>query len=324
MSDNTLILGIIKQILGQPKTSNDNKGQYGFDCPVCSAEKGLFEGDGKGNLEVNINKGIYHCWVCGETHGTKGTLRRFFKYFANKQQIKKLKLLGVDVDNIKYKKKKDMGTNNEVVLPDHFIEFSKSNSKSLQHKEAWNYLKWRGITQDIIEKYNIGYTTGGKYGGRIIIPSYDRQNKLNYWVGRSYTRQKPKYMNPDADKEKIIFNECCLNWDSDVYLVEGPFDHIVVHNSIPMLGKKISDKLMLEILNKSTANIIILLDGGEAEWGDTKKLYSKLNVGKLHGRIKAVKLKEGLDISEINEKEGRDGVIKVMKSASQIPENVLF
>ena len=321
MSDGNLLLGIVKQILGDPIKSNPNRGQYGFDCPICSAEKDMPDGDGKGNLEVNIEKGIYHCWVCGETHGTKGTLRKFFRYFANKQQLKKLKLLGVDVENIDYQKK--VVKENEIVLPEHFNLFTESNPKSIPYKEAFNYLKRRGITQDIIKKYKIGYTTGGRYVGRIIIPSYDKEGELNYWVGRSYTKQKPKYLNPDADKEKIIFNECCLNWDSDIYLVEGPFDHIVVHNSIPMLGKNISDKLMLEILKKATANIIILLDGGEEEWKETKMIYSKLDVGKLHGRVKAIKLDEGLDVSEINEKRGRQGVIDVMRSASPIKNSLV-
>ena len=51
----------------------------------------------------------------------------------------------------------------------------------------------------------MGYTTDGKYGGRIILPSYDKEDKLNYWVGRTYNNQKPKYLNPDSDKEEVIF-----------------------------------------------------------------------------------------------------------------------
>jgi hypothetical protein len=33
-----------------------NTGQIAFDCPVCSGEKGLIDGDGKGNLEINYNR----------------------------------------------------------------------------------------------------------------------------------------------------------------------------------------------------------------------------------------------------------------------------
>ena len=139
--------------------------------------------------------------------------------------------------------KKSKNVIEDLTLPTHYLNLQESNPNSLLYKQAWNYLtKSRGLTKDIIDKYKIGYTVGGKYDSRIIIPSYDINDELNYWVGRTYVNQKPKYLNPDSDKEVIIFNECCLNWDSDIYLVEGPFDHIVVHNSVPLLGKKISNQ----------------------------------------------------------------------------------
>jgi len=323
MKDNTLLFGILKDVLGRPKRRNNTKQQYAFDCPVCSAEKGEYDGDGKGNLEVNLNEGIYHCWACGEINDTKGTLNKLFKNFATKQQIKKLKLIGYDIDYFKSKRKtKEKNIIEDLILPDSFIEFKDSNPKSLLHKQAWNYLvKQRKLTEEIIHKHKIGYTKSGKYSSRIILPSYDVNDELNYWVGRTYVNEKPKYLNPDSDKEEIIFNECCLNWDSDIYLVEGPFDHIVIHNSIPLLGKKISDKLMNLIYHKTTANVIILMDSDA--WKDAKNLYSKLNVGKLFGRIKIIKLEEGYDIAKVHEDFGRKGVINVMKSAYKLKESEL-
>jgi hypothetical protein len=140
-------------------------------------------------------------------------------------------------------------------------------------------------------------------------------------VTRTYVNAKPKYLNPDSDKEQIIFNECCLNWDSDIYLVEGPFDHLVVHNSIPILGKKISDKLMHSLFHKASANIIILLDSDAMS--DAKNHYAKLNVGKLFGRIKIIELEEGYDIAKIHEDFGREGVINVMRNSFKLKESRL-
>lgn len=312
-----LLFGVISDMFGTIRTKNMSKGQYAVNCPVCSVEKSMYDGDGKFNLEINLQDGLYNCWSCGQTHGTHGSLKKLFRKFANKQQLETLKKLGYDFSQIKVGKKVK-NVIEDLTLPETFIEFKDSNPKSLEHKQAWNYLKKRGITEDIITKYKIGYTTGGPYTNRIILPSYDITGKLNYWVGRTYIDQKPKYLNPDSDKEEIIFNECCLNWDSTIYIVEGPFDHIVVYNSIPILGKKISDKLMHMLLNRSTSDIVLLLDGDA--WRDTKELYTKLNVGKLHGRIKVVKLKEKYDISKINEDFGREGVIEAMKSAHPLKE----
>ena len=321
MVENSLIYGIILDVLGKPKKTNVSKQQYSFDCPVCSAEKGEYEGDGKGNLEVNLSEGVYNCWACGEVNGTKGSLKKLFRSFANKQQVKKLKMIGYTLDDFK-SKVKDANVIEDLTLPKGFISFEEGNPKSLLYKQAWNYLtKERKIKKEIIQKYKMGYVSGGQYDSRVVIPSYDINNELNYWVTRTYVNAKPKYLNPDSDKEILIFNECCIDWDSDVYLVEGPFDHIVVHNSVPLLGKKISDKLMHSLFHKTNGNVIILLD--DDAWEDAKKHYAKLNVGKLFGRIRIVKMKEGYDIAKIHEDFGREGVIECMKSGIILKESEL-
>ena len=321
MSENRLIYGILIDVLGKPKKRNITKQQYSFDCPTCSAEKGEYDGDGKGNLEVNLREGVYNCWSCGEVNGTKGSLKKLFKTFATTQQIKKLKLVGYDLNYLKNSKIEE-NVIEDLKLPKHYINFKESNPKSLLHKQAWNYLvKDRKLTEDIITKFKIGYSVGGKYDSRVIIPSYDKNNELNYFVTRTYVNARPKYLNPESDKEQIIFNEHSLNWDSDIYLVEGPFDHVVTHNSIPILGKKISDKLMNLLFNKSKANVIILLDSDA--WNDAKKHYSKLNVGKLFDRIKIIKIREDYDIAKIHEDFGREGVIEVMRSAYKLKESEL-
>jgi len=321
MAENRLIYGILIDVLGKPKKRNEGKQQFAFDCPTCSAEKGDDNGDGKGNLEVNLAEGVYHCWACGERNGTRGGLKKLFKSFANKSQIRKLKMIGYDLSSFKAKIK-DANVIEDLDLPKNYISFKEGNPKSILFKQAWNYLtKQRKLSEKTINKFKMGFVSGGQYDSRVVIPSYDINDKLNYWVTRTYINSRPKYLNPDSDKEQIIFNECCLNWDSDIYLVEGPFDHLVVHNSIPILGKKISDKLMNSLFNKSSANVIILLDSDA--WFDAKKHYSKLNVGKLFDRIKIIKMKEDYDIAKIHEDFGRQGVVDVMKSAYKLKESEL-
>jgi len=321
MVENRLIYGILTDVLGKPKRKHESKQQYAFDCPTCSAEKGEYDGDGKGNLEVNLAEGVYHCWACGETHGTRGGLKKLFRTFATREQVKKLKMIGYDLSDFKAKVK-ETNVIEDLTLPKGFISFEEGNPKSILYKQAWNYLtKERKLSPETILKFKMGYVSGGKYDSRVVIPSYDIKDELNYWVTRTYVNAKPKYLNPDSDKEQIIFNECCLNWDSDIYLVEGPFDHLVVHNSIPILGKKISDKLMHSLFHKASANIIILLDSDAID--DAKNHYAKLNVGKLFGRIKIIELEEGYDIAKIHEDFGREGVIQAMKSVRNIKESQL-
>jgi hypothetical protein len=35
MAEQSLLYGIIQDILGRPKKTNQNKQQYSFDCPTC-------------------------------------------------------------------------------------------------------------------------------------------------------------------------------------------------------------------------------------------------------------------------------------------------
>ena len=321
MAENRLIYGILTDVLGRPKRKHEAKQQYAFDCPTCSAEKGEYDGDGKGNLEVNLAEGVYHCWACGETHGTRGGLKKLFRTFATREQVKKLKMIGYDLSDFKARVK-ESNVIEDLILPKGFISFEEGNPKSILYKQAWNYLtKERKLSPETILKFKMGYVSGGQYDSRVVVPSYDIKDELNYWVTRTYVNAKPKYLNPDSDKEQIIFNECCLNWDSDIYLVEGPFDHLVVHNSIPILGKKISDKLMHSLFHKASANIIILLDSDAMS--DAKNHYAKLNVGKLFGRIKIIELEEGYDIAKIHEDFGREGVINVMRNSFKLKESRL-
>ena len=192
MAENRLIYGILIGVLGKPKKRNESKQQYAFDCPTCSAEKGEYDGDGKGNLEVNLAEGVYHCWACGEINGTKGGLKKLFRKFATKEQVKKLKMIGYSLDDFKSKVKKS-NVIEDLSLPKNFIDFDDGNPKSLIYKQAWNYLiKERKLSEEIIKKFKMGFASGGQYDSRVIIPSYDINGELNYWVTRTYVNAKTK------------------------------------------------------------------------------------------------------------------------------------
>ncbi len=294
------VLDILEDIFGDYKFHNDYRGQISFDCPVCSHEiKGLDDGDGKGNLEVNYQQEVYKCWVCAETHETHGSLYKLIKKFGNPKQLKKFLLLRPEHDEDNKPKR----TYKKVKLPNEFIEFSKvSNGLKLTpyFKQAWNYVKKRNITDEMLQKYRIGFCYEGKYANRIIIPSFDDNGEINYFIARSYlTRTKKKYDNPEAPKEIIIWNEHLINWTETIYLVEGAFDSIFLPNSIALLGKFVSTELFKKLYEKAK-KIVIVLDGDA--WGDTEKLYHKLNCGKLMGKIWVVRLPIDKDIADLQGK----------------------
>jgi len=311
-----LIVEILEGILGEPKNHYENKGQISFDCPVCSHEiKGLDKGDGKGNLEVNYGYHVYKCWACSETHETQGTIYKLIRNYGSKSDLKKYRLVNPNIELKKKEKKEIKG------LPKDFIPLSEE-CNSIEYKKALEYLTKRNIDTDTIEKYNIGYCEKGDYSNRVLFPSYDIHNDVNYYLGRSYEKYtKLKYKNPEIPKTEIIFNEGKVNWDSNIFIVEGLFDHIVVPNSIPMLGKVMSDDLFSKLVSKAECKVIILLDSDA--YTDAIKLYKKLNSTKLIGRVFIIKLPKGYDISDVNQKLGKKGVVNVLSTAKKIKESLL-
>ena len=182
-----IVIELLREVLGQEKAHYDLKCQITFDCPVCSYEvKGLDNGDGKGNLEINYCRHIYKCWSCSETHGTQGPLGKLLDRFGTKQIKKTYELLKPEDQQYVAKRL-------QVKLPVGYKKFSDSNPRYIPHAEAMRYLKQRGITEEIIEKFDMGYTTEGDFAFRIIIPSFDSEAELNYFVARTWLPNKIKY-----------------------------------------------------------------------------------------------------------------------------------
>ncbi len=289
------IVELLENILGNYKLHNQGKGQISFDCPVCSHEiKGLDEGDGKGNLEINYRIGVYKCWSCGESHETHGNLYKLIKRYGTKKQLQFYELMMPEETEFQQKVTKI------ATLPKEFISFSSASAGlKMTHyfKQAYNYLLRRNVTDEMIAKYNIGFAHQGLFENRIIIPSYSSDRRLNYFIARSYLpNTKMKYKNPDVPKETIIFNEHLIDWDKPIYLVEGAFDSIFVNNSIAMLGKVMGEFLYSKLYEKAK-EIVIVLDGDA--WRDAEKLFHKLNTGKLFGKVWAVKMPDEKDIADL-------------------------
>lgn len=324
---------ILSRFLGKPYREITDDGQLQFGCPRCIENYGEKERD-KHNLEVNVRLGRFNCWKCSsvsdEMHGSIYKLIKMYgtedilkEYYDAIRDFKNSKLYEVHFKKDEFNVETDFIFDTSLQLPDLYRKFDSSSDNP---KYALEYLSKRGIGWDLIDYYNIGYTTYDKkqykISTRIIIPSYDSYGQLNYWTGRDYSGRKfmQKYMNPKVERKDIIFNEDKVQWDADITLVEGPFDHIVVPNSIPLLGKSIKTDFALynKLMTKANANVNIFLDGDAFQ--DVKKIYSLLNQGKLYGKIRYIPVSEKLDPSEIYQWLGAKGIIQHLKNAQQISD----
>jgi DNA primase len=286
MDENDALIELLENILGDHGLHYPNRGQISFNCPVCDDERNKY------NLEVNYFNNVYKCWSCGDSEGTHGSLGKLFDKYGNKKNKKLYNILKPETVKVKEKKLPKLR------LPEGYKKFSEVSRVYPVRRQAMNYLISRGITDEMVEKYQIGFCDTGDHNGRIIIPSYNKKNELNYYISRSWDpNSRYKYKNPIAPKDEIIFWENIIDWNKDIYLVEGVFDGLFLPNSIPMLGKHMSQLLFEEIYNNAKGDIVICLDADA--WSNSSKLYHELNGGSLYDRIKIIKLIGDKDVCDL-------------------------
>ena len=130
------------------------------------------------------------------------------------------------------------------------------------YRNALHYaLNVRRLTPLDVLRYQVGYCEEGPYAGMIIIPSYNEDNSINYYVGRSYySNAQIKHKNPPVSKDVIGF-ENQINWNEPIIIVEGAFDAIATkRNAIPLFGKKILSNLRSKILTSKVQKLYLALD----------------------------------------------------------------
>ena len=206
----------------------------------------------KPKLQINISSQKWHCWVSNS--GGHSLYSLFKKVNADSRYFSELK------DLVFISTKKDEVESKVIVsLPIEYKPLWKS-SKSLFYKHALKFLKKRGITKIDLQKYKLGFCDDGIYGNRVIIPSYDENGILNYFVGRSFMGGGMKYKNPNVSRDIVSF-DWFIAWSYPIVLCEGVFDAISIRtNAIPMLSKKPSNSLLRKIFEKQVKTIYIALD----------------------------------------------------------------
>jgi len=238
-------LDVLKGFLNLSHISRD---ECLFYCPYCEHHKP--------KMSVNLDKNVYKCWVCD----TKGNnIWRLVRKFGDSSDKRKWRSFEDEVDITDSVYEKIFGTVKEeeekIELPQEFVSLTNRNLL-VGGKRAKKYLLNRGLTDRDIARWKIGYCASGEYRNRVIIPSFNKGGKLNYFVGRSHSDDWMKYKNPMVSRD-IIFNELNVDWKERVCLVEGIFDAVKAGtNSIPLLGSTLNERSKL--FQKITENDTIV------------------------------------------------------------------
>lgn len=223
-------------------------------CPQCNPTNAS-----KKKLVIRVADDLTHCWVCG--FSSKTLLPLLVKY-STRELVSEYKSRF-----LKYKpSEEDLKEEEEIIcLPNDFRLLSLlMDSSDPDIKRCISYLKSRGLTDKEIWRFKIGYSEDSMYKGRVIVPSFDSDGKLNFTVARKISDQQygVKYINSRAKKTEIIFNELTIDWNKELTIVEGPFDLFKVNeNATCLLGSELNEnsKLFNKILENQT-KILLCLD----------------------------------------------------------------
>tara|TARA_R110002051_G_scaffold244669_1_gene304581 strand:- start:43 stop:960 length:918 start_codon:yes stop_codon:yes gene_type:complete len=272
-----LVISLLDKILSSRGRSLHKQNEYMWWSPFVQHHKP--------KLQVNIQTGKWHCWVSNQ--GGHNLFQLLKQVGADRSAYKELSEIVGSTYYTSDKKVKDK----TLTLPKEVKYFDEGDSVFKRH--AIGFLKSRDITNQLIIRYNIGYCTEGIYQNRIIIPSYDSDGKLNYFIGRDFYSGGMKYKNPPISKDIIGF-DLYTNWNEPIVLCEGVFDAIAIRrNAIPLFGKTILPKLYKKIIEKQVKHIIISLD--DDAFKDSLKMINQFMDEGI--RVSFVKLK-GKDPSD--------------------------
>ena len=168
----------------------------------------------KPKLQVNIQTGKWHCWVSNQ--GGHNLFQLLKQVGAPRELFKELSdSIGGTYYTSDKKDKKDI----VLSLPKEAKPLWNSDD-SVQKLHALKFVYERGLDMSDILRYNLHYCLNGVYQNRIIIPSYDSDGILNYFVGRDFYKSTMKYKNPPIQKDIIGF-DLYVNWSEPISFVKA-------------------------------------------------------------------------------------------------------
>lgn len=194
--------------------------------------KGLcpFHQEKSPSFMVNPTKKIFHCFGCHKG----GDVFNFLMYYENitfQEAINKLsQLVGIKIDN-----QKNVAKGREELFQIYNVCLNLFNEQLQKNNKAMSYLQNRGINNEVIKTYKVGYSLSGTdflyrhlkemgfkeddifrsrlvhkdgekkwdfFRDRIMFPIYDKDGHVIAFGGRTLSESKnsPKYINsPDTD-----------------------------------------------------------------------------------------------------------------------------
>ena len=247
--------------------------EWVMDCPSC----------GKKKLCVNIERRTWHCWVCEQytvsvdgrkkpVYGAGGVLDLIqFLEGVQREQAIDMVMSGAMFSYV------DIG-----MLPkDEIVEDlmrAYRPAPAIPAPESWKpatgilpFCQKRGITEEDIRTFGLGWCDAGRCKGRLIFPVWE-EGRFVYYQARAMWEAEPgenyiKALNPPSMVGAAVSSEVLMNLDTArsyprVAVVEGPMD--LVHagpSAVCTFGKQIHAPQIARLRRAGVRCLDLMWDG---------------------------------------------------------------
>lgn len=204
-------------------------------CPLCNWKRQSFY--------VNPDNGLWICHYCGEAGGPVRLIQSVLGCsftVAMDRLFDNFTVFIDDPDAEQEYKEIEVAT---IEFPEGFTPLFQNDA--IAARLYRRYCRKRGIDEDMLAAYNIGYTAVGYYTGRVVVPVYHLGGLVNF-VARAITENHPKgkvLTPPGNEQYKYLFNLDNIWGAEEVIAMEGVFDALTLpEKAIATFGKKITDE----------------------------------------------------------------------------------
>lgn len=286
------------------------------------------------SFSVNVKEQYFHCFGCGKG----GDVIEYIMLEQNIDFWSALKLLavrkGIEVQSeAKDGEQESARRGIEDVLSEAAIRYNAGLPQTVRQ-----YLNERGITDETISKFKIGFCNGDEQlstGREALIKAgvlYDNGNpyfkgfitfphihygRISYISGRGYPEKKHKKLEKEKVALAYLYNEQAVK-QKDVIIAEGESDTLTLlqnsFNACGVLGAGSFNEGWIEKFSKSE-RVFISFDGDKA--GETGNLRIAELLG---GKARIVRMPTGKDVNDFFKDNKKEDYQKLLDAALSVIE----
>lgn len=255
---------------------------FGFSASTGDNWIGFCPSCGKKKLSVNVEKKLWHCWVC-QSYETVFDNRRgkhVSRAVSGAGGLAKLMSLleGIPVAEAN-QRILDLGgyVGIGTLSNDDALDPAENPLRAVDfgdlHTTVHPYMAKRGITPDIMEQYGLSWSSSGFYKDRMIFPIVEGWELVYFQARALYEKHEAegkfvKCLNPPSDMvgmlpaTHVLFNLEQAATYPRVAICEGPMDVISAGpDAVATLGKKMTEHQMAKLRAYGVTAVDLMWDG---------------------------------------------------------------